>query len=329
MFKLNSLQYNMQNLHIKDGLSLNILSNNEEYVALEKEFKDKYPFENINSFSFSKSGFLSLLIQLNKKGKIAISVGETQSLIDAGLLFEELGFEVIWLDLLKDGNVNIEKLKDLNIDFIFISSYVMDIFVKTSIFDIKSLTNAKIISNASATFDKNSDVIYFDPYKLTGYSFHGLILFNEDLFEEQAISNKDSIALFNILQALKNQKFEISVKETFKNKLQEVLQDDVYFFVNNNQTLDFSLHFALRNIKARELIRTLALDEIFITNGEGCSLGLSKPSRIIQAMGYDELTSRNSISLTFTKKLEAFEIEKIVNTIAKKYKQIKVLNQGN
>jgi cysteine desulfurase len=329
MFKLNSLQYNMQNLHIKDGLSLNILSNNEEYVALEKEFKDKYPFENINSFSFSKSGFLSLLIQLNKKGKIAISVGETQSLIDAGLLFEELGFEVIWLDLLKDGNVNIEKLKDLNIDFIFISSYVMDIFVKTSIFDIKSLTNAKIISNASATFDKNSDVIYFDPYKLTGYSFHGLILFNEDLFEDQAISNKDSIALFNILQALKNQKFEISVKETFKNKLQEVLQDDVYFFVNNNQTLDFSLHFALRNIKARELIRTLALDEIFITNGEGCSLGLSKPSRIIQAMGYDELTSRNSISLTFTKKLEAFEIEKIVNTIAKKYKQIKVLNQGN
>lgn len=329
MFKLNSLQYNMQNLHIKDGLSLNILSNNEEYVALEKEFKDKYPFENINSFSFSKSGFLSLLIQLNKKGKIAISVGETQSLIDAGLLFEELGFEVIWLDLLKDGNVNIEKLKDLNIDFIFISSYVMDIFVKTSIFDIKSLTNAKIISNASATFDKNSDVIYFDPYKLTGYSFHGLILFNEDLFEDQAISNKDSIALYNILEALKNQKFETSIKETFKNKLQEVLQDDIYFFVNNNQTLDFSLHFALRNIKARELIRTLALDEIFITNGEGCSLGLSKPSRIIQAMGYDELTSRNSISLTFTKKLEAFEIEKIVNTIAKKYKQIKVLNQGN
>jgi hypothetical protein len=319
----------MQNLHIKDGLSLNILSNNEEYVALEKEFKDKYPFENINSFSFSKSGFLSLLIQLNKKGKIAISVGETQSLIDAGLLFEELGFEVIWLDLLKDGNVNIKKLENLNIDFIFISSYVMDTFVQTSIADVKKLTNAKVISNASATFDKNSDVIYFDPYKLTGYFFHGLILFNEDLFEEQAISNKDSIALFNILQALKNQKFETSIKETFKNKLQEVLQDDVYFFVNNNQTLDFSLHFALKNIKARELIRTLALDEIYITNGEGCSLGLSKPSRIIQAMGYDETTSRNSISLTFTQKLEDEEIQKIVNKIAKKYKQIKVLNQGN
>jgi selenocysteine lyase/cysteine desulfurase len=319
----------MQNLHIKDGLSLNILSNNEEYADLEKEFKNKYSFENINSFSFCKSGFLSLLIELNKKGKIAISIGETQSLLDAGLLFEELGFEVIWIDLLKDGNVNIEELKDLNIDFIFISSYVMDTFVQTSIADVKKLTNTKVISNASATFDKNSDVIYFDPYKLTGYSFHGLILFNDNLFEEQAISNKDSIALYNILEALKNQKFEISIKETFKNKLQEVLQDDIYFFVDNNQTLDFSLHFALKNIKARELIRTLALDEIYITNGEGCSLGLSKPSRIIQAMGYDETTSRNSISLTFTQKLEDEEIQKIVNKIAKKYKQIKVLNQGN
>ncbi len=329
MFKLNLLQYNMQNLHIKNGLSLNILSNNEDYLKIEKEFKGKYLFENINSFSFSKSGFLSLLIELNKKGKIAISIGETQSLIDAGLLFEELGFEIIWIDLLKDGNVNIEKLKEINIDYIFISSYVMDTFVKTSIENVKKLTNAKVISNASATFDKNSDVIYFDPYKLTGHFFHGLILFNEDLFEEQSITFKDGLALYNILEALKNQNFETSIKEIFINKLQEILKDDIYFFVDNNQTLAFSLHFALKNIKARELIRTLSLDEIFITNGEGCSLGLSKPSRIIQAMGYDELTSRNSISLTFTQKLEISQIEKIVNTIAKKYKQIKVLNQGN
>ena len=329
MFKLNLLQYNVQKMHIKEELSLNILSNNEEYLTLENEFKNKYSFENINSFSFCKSGFLSLLLELNKKGKIAVSIGETQNLIDAAILFEELGFEIIWIDLLKDGNVNIKKLEASNIDFIFISSYVMDTFVETSIEKIKQLTKAKIISNSSANFNKNSDVIYFDPYKLTGYFTHGLILFNEDLFEEQAISIKDGIALFNILEALKNQKFETSIKNIFIEKLKDVLKDDIYFFVDNTQTLAYSLHFALKNIKARELIRTLSLDEIYITNGEGCSLGLSKPSRIIQAMGYDELTSRNSISLTFTQKLENEEVEKIVNKIAKRYKQIRVLNQGN
>lgn len=40
MYKLNFLQYkNMQNLHIKDSLSLNILSNNEDYISLEDSFK--------------------------------------------------------------------------------------------------------------------------------------------------------------------------------------------------------------------------------------------------------------------------------------------------
>ena len=90
-------------------------------------------------------------------------------------------------------------------------------------------------------------------------------------------------------------------------------------------TLSYSLHIALKGIKARELIRTLALNKIFLTNGEGCSLGLSKPSRIIQVMGYDELTSRNSISFSFVDELSAEDIEKVVNTVYLKYKQIKSL----
>ena len=330
MYKFNLLQYNnMQNLHINSELSLNILSDNQKYLELEKEFLKKYFFENINYFSFCKNGFLGLLLELNKKGKIAVSLGETQSLIDAANLFESLGFEIIYLELLKDGNIDLKKLENQNIDFLFLSSYVMDTFVKTSLQEVKKLTNAKIISNASASFDKNSDVVYFDSYKLTGFFTHSLILFNDDLFEEQVISSKDAIALKNILDSLKNQNFETTTKEIFKKKLQNILKDDIYFFVENNQTLPYTLHFALKNIKARELIRTLALDEIYISNGEGCSLGLSKPSRVIQVMGYDETTSRNAITLSFSEKYDEQIIEKIVNKIAKKYLQIKVLNQGN
>ena len=330
MYKLNFLQYNnMQNLHINSELSLNILSDNERYLSLEKEILSKFSFENINYFSFCKNGFLGLLLELSKKGKIAICLGETQSLIDAAKIFESLDFEIIYLELLKDGNVDLKKLQNHNIDFLFLSSYVMDTFVKTSLEEAKKLTNAKIISNASASFDKNSDVIYFDAYKLTGFFTHSLMLFNDELFEDLVISSKDVIALKNILEALKNQKFETTTKEIFKQKLQNILKDDIYFFVDNNQTLPYTLHFALKNIKARELIRTLALDEIYISNGEGCSLGLSKPSRVIQVMGYDETTSRNAITLSFSEKYDEQTIEKIVNKIAKKYLQIKVLNQGN
>ena len=330
MYKLNFLQYNnMQNLHINSELSLNILSDNETYLSLEKEFLSKFSFENINYFSFCKNGFLGLLLELSKKGKIAVSLGETQNLIDAANLFESLGFEVIYLELLKDGNVDLTKLENQNIDFLFLSSYVIDTFLEVNLEEVKKLTSAKIISNASASFDKKSDVIYFDAYKLIGFFTHSLILFNGELFEEQVISQKDVIALKNISEALKNQKFETSTKNIFKEKFQNILKDDIYFFVDNNQTLPYTLHFALKNIKARELIRTLALDEIYISNGEGCSLGLSKPSRVIQVMGYDETTSRNAITLSFSEKYDEQTIEKIVNKIAKKYLQIKVLNQGN
>ena len=193
----------------------------------------------------------------------------------------------------------------------------MDTFVKTPLEEAKKFTSAKVISNASSNFDKNSDVIYFDAYKLTGFFTHSLILFNDDLFEEQVISQKDAISLKNIFEVLKNQKFEISTKEIFKEKLQNLLKEDIYFFVDNHQTLPYTLHFALKNIKARELIRTLSLDEIYISNGEGCSLGLSKPSRVIQTMGYDELTSRNAITLSFSEKYDEQSIEKIVNKIYK------------
>ena len=102
MIKLNSLQYrNMQNLHIDDELTLNVLSNNEKFSQLQDEFLKKYSFSKLNTFSFCKDGFLGLLLQLNKQGKVAISKGESEAVYEAGLTFESLGFDLVWLDLTK------------------------------------------------------------------------------------------------------------------------------------------------------------------------------------------------------------------------------------
>jgi len=328
VIKLNSLQYrNMQNMHIEDELSLNVLSNNEKFSQLQDEFLKKYSFSKLNTFSFCKDGFLGLLLQLDKKGKIAISKGESEALFEAGKVYESLGFDLVWIDLEKDGKVNTKQIIESNVDFVFVSSYVMDTFVKTNLEEIKANTNAKIISNASADFSVVSDAIYFDSYKLTGYSTSAVLLFDEELFDEKSFGFIDSIAVYTVWQALASQSFETSIKDDFKEKLEEVFGENIYFFVDSKDTLDFTLHFALKNIKAREMIRTLGLDEIHITNGEGCSLGLSRPSRIVQAMGYDETTSRNALSLTFIEKLDIDTIEKVTKTFAKKYRQIKVLNE--
>lgn len=327
MYKLNILQYNkMQNISLEDSYSLSILDNNDKYFLFEKNFLKKYDKDKMISFSFSKDGFLSMLLFLNKKGKIAISKGESQSIIDAVLEFENLGFEIVWIDLQKDGNINYNQIKSQKFDFIFISSYIMDTFVKIDLQKVKEYSKAKIISNASADFDKTSDAVYFDMYKLSSYALSSSMLFKDGLFKEQYIAFKDTIALNILSKVLKNQKFNFELKNIFKEKLEEVFKDDIYFFIDNKQSLEYSLHFALKDIKARELIRTLVLDGIYITNGEGCSLGLSKPSRIIQQMGYEEDISRNSISLSFNKEYSKEEVNSIVNTMFIRYKQIKILN---
>ncbi len=322
MIKLNYLQYSkLKNIEISNDFSLSALTSNDEFEALNLEYKNLFGYKKLKTFSFSKEGFLGLFLEL--KGKIAISCSESEAIIEAGQLYESLGFKVTWINLNKDGKVNLKKIENENIDFLFLSSYVMDTFVKTSINDIKQLTNAKIISNASANFDKNSDAVYFDNYKLLGFNISGVLLFNENIFSLLSVGQIDSLAVKLCLDAIKNQKFNYKLKAIFLEKLKEKFQENIYFFVNPNDTLQYSLHFGLKGIKARELIRTLALNKIFISNGEGCSLGLSKPSRIIQNMGYDELTSRNSISFSFVDEMSEEDIEKVVNTIYLKYKQIK------
>lgn len=325
MYKLNFLLYpNVQNFHIMNDYSLSILDNNEPFNSLKKEFLKKYNFNELKTIEFNKFGILGLMLELN--GKFAVSKGESQSIIEGAKRYEELGFEVLWLDLNKDGSVNLEVLEKNEIDFIFISSYVMDTFVKTDLQKVKSLTSAKVISNASANFDKNCDIAIFDCYKLSGYTSNAIVLHNNE-FEEQNLANIDALSVYLCYESLKNQTFNSSNKKLFLDKLKEQFKDDIYFFVEPSSTLEYSLHFALKNIKARELIRTSALSNILITNGEGCSLGLSKPSRIIQEMQYDETTSRNAISLSFCEEYNKEQIEKIVELLHKKYRQIRVLNE--
>lgn len=327
MIKLNNLQYNPIKLDFLEdqNYSLDSLVSNFTFDDLCKKYKEKFGFSKIKTFSFSKEGFLGLFLEL--KGKIAVSFGECEALIQGAKLYESLGFELTWIDLNKDGSVNYQELKDKNVDFLFLSSYVMDTFFETSLDDVKNFTNAKIISNGSAKIDSLSDIVYFDNYKLCGYSLSGVILFNdENIFELLNMAFIDTLAVKCCFEALENQKFNYEVKEKFLEKLKEKLKDNIYFFVDNKKTLPYTLHFALKNIKAREIIRTLAFDNIFLSNGEGCSLGLSKPSRIIQAMGYDETTSRNAISLNFLQDFDEETILKIVDKIEQKYKQIRVLD---
>lgn len=322
MIKLNHLQYSKAiHLEIDNAYSMSALVENTPFEELCIQYKEHFGYSKLKTFAFSKEGFLGLLLEL--KGTIAIGMGETLHLIEAGKLYESLGFEVIWLPLQQDGKVNLSLLDEASIDFLFLSSYVADTFMQTSIKEVKEKTSALVISNGTAHIDQASDALYLDPYKLFGFNTSGVLLFNNESFELLSVGAIDTLSAKLLFDAKTNQEFNTKLKPQFFESLQTLFKEDIYFFVNTQQTLPYTLHFGLKGIKAREFIRTLALNEIFISNGEGCSLGLSKPSRIIQAMGYDETTSRNAIVLSFRDEMSEEEVQKLTKLMYLKYKQIK------
>ncbi len=323
MYKLNFLQYpEVKTVQIDNSKALEALKDNTAVETFIKDFKFELGFKSLNTFSFSKDGFLSMM--LNLQGKILVSVGESQAIIDAANAYRELGFDIDFISLQKDGHINYEEIK--RCDYIFISSYIMDTYVKVDLQRVKELSGAKIISNISSTLEtKHCDIALLESFKLTGFSFSSVVLHHEN-FEEQYIGSIDTIAIYEIAAAIDKFKPICGYKNEFKSCIDKVMGDNIHYFVNPDETLPYTLHFGLKGIKAREIIRTLSLGDIFVTNGEGCSLGLSKPSRVLQEMGYEELESRWALSVSFSQELNSEEILFLAKTIAKKYRQIKALN---
>lgn len=323
MIKLNSLQFsNVLPLEYDIDQTLNPLKNNEIIENKINEFSSKFGFENLKTFKFNKDGFISLMLSL--KGKISVSVGESEAIVQAANFLIEKGFEIDLIPLTKEGFVDLSKLSKC--DYIFCSSYVMDTYIKTNLDVVKEKTQATIISNISATLSSlGADIVLLDAYKLTGYSLDSIILYNDE-FEQSVISEISTISIYQIEKNIKKISYETNIKNRFLETLNGEFNTNIFYFVNPKDTLEYTLHFGLKGIKAREIIRTLALENILVTNGEGCSLGFSKPSRIIQEMTYTESESRWALSLDFSEYLDDETILNVVKKISKKYRQILLLN---
>jgi len=321
--KFNSLQYSPLNGEYSNiYLTAQALNVNNDFEVIKKEYMQIFNLPSVQSFSFTQDKFFALFMQLN--GVIRVSLGESEAIVSGAKLAKQFGADIEFLELTRDGDVDFT-LVDKNCDFVFISSYVTDTYFKIDLEKVKALTNAKIVSNITAvTEHQYSDILLLDGYKLCGQGEFGVIVYDDEI-EEAPLGEINISALKLCLESFKNRELNKAVKYKFLEKFEEYFSDNLYLFVDPKLCLEYTLHVGLKDIKAREIIRTMSLSAIELSNGEGCSLGLSKPSRVIQSMGYEELESRWSLSLDFSSEITDEQIDSIVKLIHKKYRQIKVL----
>lgn len=128
------------------------------------------------------------------------------------------------------------------------------------------------------------------------------------------------LSLLQEIQRLQNMPRKEDKKELFFHSLQSILSDDVSLFAPLTSSFANTLALRLKGIKARNLLQSLFLEEIFAINGQDCLFGFQSPSFVLQEMGYTELTSRELLSLSFDESSPS-----VVEKIAQHYQNIKKL----
>lgn len=88
-------------------------------------------------------------------------------------------------------------------------------------------------------------------------------------------------------------------KEQIYLEFKQELGEDVGLFAPFDFAMPNTLALRLKNIKARNLLQSLFLEEIFAINGQECLFGFSSPSFVLQEMGYTQLQARELLSLSF------------------------------
>lgn len=88
-------------------------------------------------------------------------------------------------------------------------------------------------------------------------------------------------------------------KEQVFEYLKQKLKEDVDLFAPLDSAMPNTLALRLKNIKARNLLQSLFLDQIFGINGQECLFGFSSPSFVLQEMGYIQDQARELLSLSF------------------------------
>ena len=163
-------------------------------------------------------------------------------------------------------------------------------------------------------------------YKLGSFKHSGVYLCGDPALE--MLDSIDLSVYTHLKEAFCAYDFnvDLNVKNSFIASLKNTLKDDFSTFIDPALTLDNAVYCRFADIKARDFIRALALEGIFTTNGELCSLGLSKPSRVLQTIGYIEDEAREALSISFDPLVTPDEAEYLAYIISFKYRQIRAIS---
>jgi len=326
-------------LFVCDRLESTRLRSGDDYSIellglLDSFFTSEFGFAKAGFFDFSPYSIALFLQKVTAHApKIAASVKLPYFCIQALELLQTFGYEVVWVEAKKDGYLcekSLASAKKSGAEMLFCSLVDEDTFLPENMETVyKYFEPNRLILDISNGVKKietpKTLAAIFWGYKLGSFKHSGIYLCNDERIE--FLDGIDLTVYAHLKEVYDAYKYDngSDKKDNLYRLLKKALGDDFSTFVDTRITLPNSLYCRFAGILAREFIRSLALENIYVTNGELCSLGLSKPSKILQSLGYTVDEAREGISISFDADMTIGDIEYLAGKIAFKYKQLKAI----
>ncbi|MGP1450299.1 MAG: hypothetical protein ACTTJS_04150 [Wolinella sp.] len=325
------------------------------YKTQGEELSGLFLAQSALDFDYSSGRFLELFLGLSAQNRvISISRSMHYNALVAASTAQNLGVKIHWITPNnKSGIIELEDIacaRKSGADTFILPLINADLLTQNNIIELGFSDNEMLILDASYTlalgafplatqFIKKSHTnspswidscdftVYQSAFLINGETLglprgYGAMIcnFEQTLHTPLMRENIFSALKIALLEARESSS-EIDQKEQFFTLLKEKLGESLTLFapIENNAPNTLALRFS--NIRARALIQSLLLDKVIALNGQECLFGLSRPSSLLQSMGYDEEEARELLSISFE---PLDDLENLTSLIALRYKQVNI-----
>lgn len=321
-----------------------------------KQFGLDNTYEVIFTSGATESNNIAILGYCRKnknKGKhIITSKIEHESVLNVFKQLEKEGFTVTYLNVDKDGNIDLEELKEkIDNDTILVS-------LMSSNNEVGSVLNVQKVYEITHQFHKcvfysdvaqaigkvkidykKIDMFGFSLHKIHGLKGNGILIKKKNINLEPIIfgGNQENGLRSGTLDFPGIISSNIAIEETFKNfdkNFKKVYEISTYLknnLINNDEILINNLNaknpyivsISLKTKLASVVVEALSNKEIYVNSVSACNSKVDAPSYVLLSMGMDEFRAKNVIRISLSEENTIEEAQEFIETINDILKNVK------
>ncbi len=300
-----------------------------------------------------------ICFRYQKRGRHIITTKLEHSSVIAPISFlENLGFDVDFVDILEDGRVDLESLKNLlreDTILVSVASVNSEVGIKQDIDEIGRLihenSNAFFHSDITQSLGKvdvsleNVDLASFSAQKFYGIKGIGALIKKESIDIDPLIHGGKSTTIYRsgtpalglivsmskaLRLAVEPLEDNIKYVENISNLLKEELNKIEGVVINsNNYSIPHIVNISVAKIRPETLLHALEEKDVYISTQTACATSISSPSLSVLAITNDEERALHSIRISLSHLTSEEEILKFVEALKDVINELGELYENN